>query len=450
MITPDYFSPVFARKVLDEERTKAQRQDKKAERAFKRCRTLIEACGDYHFLIDMGYNKASLDCFLFVEEKMRWMYTFNAMFLIPLFRFLRHVPTMVFYRKDPPIASSIITNEELFNILLSVDSDTLDRSLQVLAVDADSLASLGNAIANHDVDHFISIIKGNNIDTTHLGQFLNLNVQLGQKIASRSDLLNAFSLLQEALSGTFPYLPPSNIPFYYDDRHYLTKKNCIASFIYATDATTYYFDWMSALAFALYHEQDSLPFQLRDALNVFFSDEYFPELLKFLKHLGYPLDGTAQKSENGEQPPETNHQVLHPLVRPPEAFSDEIFGESLCRSFFKRVAKCSGHWLRPEDEDLFLFLFNVSKERPLYLRPLVWDGHKYELKCMLEVLYPNRKRRERPDYRDMDHLFRRSNGQRFDLPSTPLQCKKKVIDNPDQARKEERLMAKYTRFTEKK
>ena len=447
MTTPDYFSPVFARKVLDEERAKAQRQDKKAERAFKRCRTLIEARGDFNFLIDMGYNKASLDCFLFVEEKMRWLYTFNTMFLIPLFCFLRHVPTMVFYRKDPPIASRLITNEELFKILLTVESDTLDRSLQELAVDADSLASLGISVANHDVELFLSIIKEKSIDTSNLGRFLNMNVQLGQEITSRSDLLNAFSVLQEALSGSFPYLPPSKIPFYYDDRHYLTKKNCIASFIDASETTTFYFDLMSAFAFSLYHEQDYLPIQLKEALTVFFSDEYFPYLLKLLKHYGYPVDGSDQLPDNGETSSKTDYQVLSPLVHPPEVFSDEISGESRCRSFFKRVARSTKHWLRPEDEDIFLYLFNVSKERPLYLRPLVWDGHKYELKCMLEVLYPNRKRRERPDYRDMDLIFRRLNGKRFDLPSTPLQCKKKVIDNPDQARKEEQLMEKFIRFT---
>ena len=450
MATPDYYSPVFAREILDEERTSAQKRDKKAARAFKRCRTLIEAIGDYNFLIDMGYNKASWDCFLFVEEKMRWMYTFNAMFLIPLFRFLRHVPTMVFYRKDQPIASRIITNEELFNILMSVDSDTLERSLQVLAVDANSLASLRNAVANHDVELFLAIIKENIIDTTHLGQVLNTSVQLGQKVTTRSDLLNAFSVLQEALSGSFPYLPSSNMPFYYDDRHYLTKKNCIASFIDATETTTFYFDLMSAFAFALYKEQDYLPIQLREALTVFFSDEYFPELLKLLEHLGYPIDGNEQRSDNGEIPPKTDYQLLSPLVRPPEAFTDEISGESRCRAFFRKVAKSSKHWLRLEDEDVFLYLFNVSKERPLYLRPLVWEGDKYELKCMLEVLYPNRKRRERPDYRDMDYLFRRSNGQRFNLPDTPLQSKKKIVDDLAQARKEALLMAKFSRFTGEK
>lgn len=58
----------------------------------------------------------------------------------------------------------------------------------------------------------------------------------------------------------------------------------------------------------------------------------------------------------------------------------------------------------------------------------------------MEVLYPNRRPKEKPDYGDMAKIFCDKNGEQINLKDTPLQCRKKIVNDPVQATREEALI----------
>ena len=437
----DKCTPEYARELL----LNHDKEWARIDRSLERCKRLIEDRGDYSFLLELGYDLGDAESFQHAFYLFRSEALFLEYVLIPFMDFLRIVPNIAFYAKKEPIHSRIISDSEFFHLLLELDSEDQEDCLQLLVERTNSLELLRKSIQTKDEDLFLSTIRDHQIDTTHLGQYLDTVRELSKKPSSVSDLVNSASKFQEATNLSIPM--PTKRPFYLDSSHYLTKKNCISSFVSTWQSVERLFEISSFEMYGLYKLSlaGTLPYKLNYALSVFFKDESFQYLLSFLKECGY-LDLPSENPLPAEVGPKVETHELRPLVRPPHVFADEKYGEAKCRSFYKKMVRSKNHWFREEDIECFLYLLNVTSIRPQFLRRVIWFGAKYELKCLMEVLYPNRKSREKPDYGDMAQIFCDENGQAFNLNTDPLQSRMNHITSPNQAAREEQLMRKFARF----
>ncbi len=434
-------TPEYARELLRGHHKEWMRMN----RSLERCKRLIEDKKDYSFLLEMGYSIGDAEAFQDAFDLLQGEACFLEVLLMPFMEFLRVIPPMAFYTEDAPIYSRIISESDFFRLLLALDSVDQEEYLQKLAKNTDCLQLLRDSLKKKDESLFISTLRDYQIDTTHLGQFLSTMQELGRKPSTYSDIVNTASTFQEATKVTIPL--PEQVPFFKDNGHYLTRKNCVSSFVSAWQSVDCLFGMASAEAYGLYRLSlaDKLPYQLNYALSVFFKEKSFEYLLSFLNSIGF-IDETSVNSLPDVELPRTESHELRPLVKPPQVFSDEKFGEVKCRSFFKKMVRCKDHWFREEDIECFLYLLNVTSARPQFLRRVIWFGNKFELKCLIEVLYPNRKRREKPDYGDMAQVFCDKDGKSFNLNSNPLQKRMNHITSPRQAAEEERIMKKFARF----
>ena len=434
--TPDY-----ARELLHGHHKEWTRMNRSVER----CKRLIDDRKDYSFLLEIGYSVSNADAFQDAFDLLQREAYFLEVLLIPFMGFLRDVPSIVFYTEDEPIYSRIISESEFFHLLLELESDEQEAYLQKIAKSTESLELLRGSLKKKDESLFIATLRNYRIDTTHIGQFLSTMQELGQKPSTYSDIVNTAAKFQEATTTSLPL--PERLPFFKDSSHYLTRNNCISSFVSAWQFVDSFFGLASAEAYGLYRLSlaDKLPYQLNYALSVFFKEKTFEYLLTFLDSLGYVDEISEDPLPDAELPKAESHE-LRPLVKPPLVFSDEKFGEVKCRSFFKKMVRSKDHWFREEDIECFLYLLNVTSTRPQFLRRVIWFGNKFELKCLIEVLYPNRKRREKPDYGDMAQVFCDKDGKSFNLNSNPLQKRMNHITSPRQAAEEERMMKKFARF----
>ncbi len=441
MLNLDKCTPEYARELL----LNHDKEWAKIDRSLDRCKRLIEDRGDYSFLLGLGYDLGDAESFQDAFYLFRSEALFLEYVLCPFGEFLRIVPNLAFYDKDEPIHSRIISDSEFFHLLLELDSEDQEECLQLLAERTNSLELLRKSIQTKDEDLFLSTIRDHQIDTTHLGQYLNTMRELSKKPSSVSDFVNAASKFQEATKVAIPI--PTNRLFYKDSSQYLTKKNCVSRFVSTWKSVESLFEFFSFEMYGIYKLSlaGRLPCKLNYALSVFYSDESFQYLLSFLKECGY-LDLRSENPLPAEVGPKVETHELRPLVRPPHVFADEKYGEAKCRSFYKKMVRSKNHWFREEDIECFLYLLNVTSIRPQFLRRVIWFGAKYELKCLMEVLYPNRKSREKPDYGDMAQIFCDENGQAFNLNTDPLQSRMNHITSPNQAAREEQLMRKFARF----
>ena len=436
----DKCNPEFARELLQNHHKECNR----IEHSMERCKRLIEDRNDYSFLHELGYSVDNADSFQDAYDVLLGEAYFLEILLVPFMRFLREVPKASFYDNDTPLFSRIISESDFFHLLLELDSKEQEEYLQRLVKRSDSLELLRKSIQEKDEALFLSTLKTHQIYTTRLGQFLNTVHNLENKPTVYSDIINAASTFQEATTISIPL--PSVIPFFKDKNHYLTKKNCITSFVSAWQSVESLFSLTSAEMYGLYKLSlaDKLPYRLNYALSVFFNEESFGHLLTFLKGCGF-LDALSENSIPEDTPVVTSHE-LRPLAKPPRVFSEDENGEAKCRAFFMKMVRSKAHWFREEDLECFLYLMNVSETRPRFLHQIIWFGDKYELKCLMEILYPNRKRKEKPDYGDMNQIFCDKDGRSFNLKNTPLQCRMNHITSPEQAAKEVRIMKRFARF----
>lgn len=434
-------TPEYARELLRDHRTEWV----KMNRSLARCKRLIEDRKDYSFLLEIGYSIGNEESFQNAYDILEGEACFLEVLLIPFMDFLRIVPVIAFYTNDAPIHSRIVSESEFYHLLLELVPEEQEECLQILVKRTESLELLRESLQKNEEALFIKTIRDHQIDTTHLGQFLNTMRELERKPTTHSDLVNSASKFQEATKVSIPL--PAQIPFFKDSGHYLTKKNCILSFVSAWQSVESMFCVTSAEMYGLYKLSlaDKLPYQLNYALSVFFEEQSFEYLLTFLKGTGF-LDSLSDNPLPDKECPKLESHDLRPLVRPPQVFSDEVYGEVKCRSFFKKMVKSKEHWFREEDIECLLYLLNVTSTRPQFLRRVIWFGNKYELKCLMEVLYPNRKRKEKPDYGDMDFIFCDEDGQSFNLKNDPLQSRMDHVSSPKQAAVEERIMKKFARF----
>ena len=114
---------------------------------------------------------------------------------------------------------------------------------------------------------------------------------------------------------------------------------------------------------------------------------------------------------------------LCPLQKAPTFTTDDSSKTKKCLSLFDSIVNGEGHWLHPSDKDCFLYLLNLTRKRPHPLRRITWYGTKWQLKCLVEVLYPNRVN--------------------FNLKDTPLQRHKRTVNDPIQADREEQLIRHF-------
>lgn len=436
------YSPELAKETLLKARAEVERDIKQIIRSFKRIGQLIIAAGDFSFLQELGYQDQSQECFEFVTEELYLRYVFSSALLTPLHKFMAKVPAMLFYQPDISFSSRIITNDELFEALQLLSPENIDLVLQRLARSTNSLEALKLSLSTQDKELFVSTIKKDNVDTTLLGKIVYSLTQFREVATTKPELVHQLSILEQ--ETTLSMRVPEGVPFFLDSSHYLTKKNCVRSFVSAWNTVSDLFRIEANYAYALYSNQDTFPIQIREGISVFLQDDYFLRFITYLKERGY-LDRVEASTVEQTN---TNRffQELRPLAPPPTALASDQHSEVKWRSFFTKMVRDDKHWLQKEDEESFLYLLNVKKERPLNLRPVVWNGDKFELKCLMEVLYPNRRPKQKPDYGDMAKIFCDKNGHMFKLKNTPLQCRKKVINDPVQAAREDALIQKFKIF----
>lgn len=433
-------TPEYARELLQNHESELRR----IRLAMERCKRLIDEGKDYSFLHGLGYSVDNAESFQEAYSLLLIEAFLLEALLAPFMHFLRIVPTSALYNKEAPIYSRIITESELFHLLLDLGTNDQETYLQRLVNSAGALEMLRRALHEQNEALFLSTLRNHQIDTTGLGQFLNTVREMEQKPSTYSDLVNAASALRDATKVSFTL--PAQPPFFMDKGHYLTKQNCITSFVSAWQAVESLFMMFSSEMYGMYRLslEDKLPYQLNYALSVFFKEESFQHLLTILKVSGF-IDSFTEISAPDFSSEDVSN-APRPLVKPPKVFSEKEYGEEKCRSFFKKMVRCKKHWFREEDLECFVYLMNVTNCRPQFLRRVIWFGDKYELKCLMEVLYPNRKKKEKPDYGEMDLVFCDKNGRSFNLKNTPLQCRMNHITSPEQAAKEERIMKSFARF----
>lgn len=425
--------------------------EKKAERVLRRCFENIKATNDYSFLKRLGYKspyneKLCINAFQKLMVELRLLHTF----LLPIcgfnYTFTKKNPLQFFFRPDVVIPGfPIITTEELFYILVSLPANQKEEALQQFAGDARSLSLLRAALLEQDCSQFCFIIEENQVDTTAIGQALAIYKQLPSieepdSFHNLDGLITATHRVFPELTFQWPILNQSSDTVF---RGYLTKKNSADKFVYTREFFDPLFLSLSK-AYFLTTSPTCLSLmapQLKACYSVFRKDSEHDFLIDTLYRMGKEsIMEIPQFDMEGNTPTEPR---LCPLQKAPTFTTDDSSKTKKCLSLFDSIVNGEGHWLHPSDKDCFLYLLNLTRKRPHPLRRITWYGTKWQLKCLVEVLYPNRGKKEKPDYGDMALIFIDEDGVNFNLKDTPLQRHKRTVNDPIQADREEQLIRHF-------
>lgn len=424
---------------------------KRVIKTLERCVHLIDEKNDYSFLHQIRFHDADKDAFHAAATFLFYETYFNATLLEPFALFLRDAflaNPLLFYDKDE-VLSHTISIEDLFTLLLSLENSLQVSTIERISNEKGVREALLLALKDNDYELFVSSIANNYETARHLGSFLSIYKEV-LNLNSSGDITRAdyISLLSHAqffapntIESPLPVFEVLN-PTLFDG--YLTSNNCIEKFINTYTNEHSFFQLCAPMLFAFRDFRGDIIFQ--DALSLFHTDNgIFFQLTKWLKNIGVlhlfinNHNNTVEDSKETDTPSPVR-SGLTPLPKP-KLLQTEQRGNSVYKSLFRFLVKKG--FLRKDDEVFFAYLLGISNAYPLLLNRVVWFGDKWELKCLMEVLYPNRRPKEKPDYGDMSQIFCDKNGEKINLKDTPLQCRKKTINDPVQAAREEALIREF-------
>lgn len=451
MNNPPKDSPEAANNVLDNCRALFQETRAQKKRTLLRCFNHIQKKGDYSFLKRLGYKVCNEELCKNAFEKFWVEYDLYSTFLFPFglfcYFFGMENPLMDFSGESTVNPNlPIITTEELFQILITLPPEQQEEVIQAFAPNANSLSQLRASVQDKDENYFVKIVCDNQIDTTVIGQRLALYKEASYPGAAPSgeDILRAQRYLYRLDPGLAPEINgmvPTSLPVF---EGYITKNNCVDNFVKSRELLDPLFIASSRTYFTITRRCEDPKAKL--CFSVFLKDPDHAFLVETLHKMGREDVMQYDGPDDGYETLATDSGP-HPLQKPPTfSESDDIRNKRVLRLWKHIAHDRDKHWVNDVDRDCFQYLLNLTDIRPRPLRRVTWTGDKWELKCLMEVLYPNRKRKEKPTYGDMAKIFCEENGKQFKLGDTPLQRHKETENDPAQAAREEALIRELEGF----
>ena len=438
-------SPEIANNVLYNCREIFYKTKSQKRKAIRTCFYKIKSQNDYSFLKRLGYTSFDENKCINAFEKLWVEFDLFSTFLFPFGLFLSFVTyeNPLYGFVDKVIDAPIITTEELFLIIQQLTADQQEEVLQKIAISSNSLLHLREAVRVNDCAKFIHIIDENQIDTTALGQRLALYKELPnpkQGIVSPEHALQGLSMIYQTYPSFCDDIKNIRLEAPSIFQGYITKKNCYDKFVQSREVL----DMVFVLSARMYYSILNLQHEplLAQCLNVFRNDEDHMFLAETLRKMHREDIMQFQPTDNDGI--SVIDMAPLPLQKAPTCIADIYQKEKKFSLFFDKLAQNKDKpWVQKTDKECFLYLLRVTDIRPRPLRRIIWLGDKWELKCLMDVLYPNRKKKEKPDYGDMESIFCKPNGDSFNLKDTPLQRHKGTVNDPIQAEREERLIRHF-------
>lgn len=411
-----------------------------------RCREFVMGKKDFSFLHRLGIEEANEGTAQAVFSILYNVNHFNIVLMVPFGIFIQDAfksNPFLFYEDSTAVPAKRISNELFLQFLRSLDETLQVSAVELLSNDIVIRDSLLLSIDNNNDDLFNTAIEKCGANALRISSLLAVHNELC-KLSSMdntvyADIISFYSLLQTYIPGIlFSRLPPAGVTTLYEG--YLTSSNCVEKLINTYEQEMYLFsEGISSIRWAESYRGD---IRFQNALTLFYQDNnILPAIRAWAQENGiykyyFCDDVNAHEVPNDKYPPSVCI-IPRPLPRS-VLLLDEHHEASLCKLLFKWLVK--ERFLRKEDWDVFAYLLGVSDTSPISVQRIVWLGDKYELKCLMEVLYPNRRPKEKPDYGDMAKIFCDKNGEQINLKDTPLQCRKKIVNDPVQATREEALI----------
>lgn len=423
--------------------TKRMRRERNAFlKSLGRCSAIIKEKKDYSFLHRIGSFDENELCFRVAYTYLFYDSYFNSALLIPFTEFVHNAyisNPFLFYRDSEITPLRTVPSDVFYELLCDLSYELQVSTIERISDDVTIRQALYSSINNKDQKLFEDTVEKCWANASRVSCFLAIYKETDSlELKTRADLISAIANIQSYVSNcTFPTPPIEDAPTLY--KGYLTRNNCVEKFVNTYDVEHTLFEEALTLFASLRNYQGDIVFQ--DALSLFYKDNgIYPMLIKWLKSIGvYDLYFNDKEGNAKDITPKgfPSLQILpHPLPQSHVLLGGQHRITLLFKSLFKMGL------LRKEDMDVFTYLLGFSDIAPISIRRIVWLGDKYELKCLMEVLYPNRRLKEKPNYGDMAKIFSDKNGEQINLKDTPLQCRKKTINDPVQAAREEAFIRK--------